>query len=134
MCTDKIFITLAGFFGASGVALGAYASHGHVFADEAARASMQMAVQYQMLHAPGLLALGIWARGGARSMLLVAAGALFTLGILAFSGFIYLRALGVTEALRGFVPWGGVALMVGWFCVAVAAWRPPATVARNSVQ
>lgn len=123
MCMDKVFITLAGFFGASGVALGAYASHGHIFADDAARASMQMAVQYQMLHALALLALGIWARGGGRSVPLLAAGALFTLGILVFSGFIYLRTLGVTDALRGFVPSGGVALMTGWLCAAVAAWR-----------
>lgn len=134
MCTNKIFITLAGFFGASGIALGAYASHGHVFADEAARASMQMAVQYQMLHALALLALGIWARGGARSVALVAAGVLFTLGILVFSGFIYMRTLGVTDALRGFVPWGGVALMLGWLCAALAAWRSPAASARNSAQ
>lgn len=119
----KLFITLAGIFGASGVALGAYASHGHVFADEAARASMQMAVQYQMLHAAVLLALGIWARGAGRNMPLILSALFFTLGILVFSGFIYLRTLGVTESLRGLVPYGGVSLMLGWLCAAGAAWR-----------
>lgn len=120
---DKIFITLAGVLGASGVALGAYASHGHVFADDAARASMQMAVQYQMLHALALLALGIWARAAGHNMFLMLSGIFFTLGILVFSGFIYMRTLGVTESLRAAVPYGGVGLMLGWLCAAGAAWR-----------
>ncbi len=120
---DKIFITLAGVLGASGVALGAYASHGQVFADDAARASMQMAVQYQMLHALALLALGIWARAAGRNMFLMLSGIFFTLGILVFSGFIYMRTLGVTEGLRAAVPYGGVSLMLGWLCAAGAAWR-----------
>src|SRR6218665_2612238 len=84
---SKIWIVLAAIAGASGVALGAYISHGLSFITpdelrEAARASLQSAVQYQMLHALALLGVGIWAQVSGGGRLLAAAGALLTLGIL----------------------------------------------------
>lgn len=125
----------AALLGCTGVAMAAYTSHGLSFiADpavrEATRASMQQAVQQQLLHAPVLLALGVWAHlggiggmGGLCNRWLHVAGALIALGVLLFSGLIYLRALTGMETLRPLVPWGGTSLMLGWLAIGVAALR-----------
>lgn len=119
----------AALLGSTGVGMAAYASHGLGFiADpalrEATRASLQQAVQQQLLHAPVLLALGVWARlGGIGNRWLQVAGALLALGVLLFSGLIYLRTFTGIEALRPLVPWGGTSLMLGWLAIGVAALR-----------
>ena len=49
------------------------------------------------------------------------AALLLTLGVLLFSGLIYLRIFTGVEALRPLVPWGGTSLMLGWLAIGVAA-------------
>jgi len=51
------------------------------------------------------------------------AGAAFTLGILLFSGSLYLLTLTGTSKLGIITPFGGVAFLVGWFLLGLAAWR-----------
>ena len=80
------FLMLAGFFGLTGVALGAFAAHGlknRLTADYLA--VFQTGVHYQLIHALALFGLALLALQ-APSRLLFAAGGLFTLGILLFSG------------------------------------------------
>lgn len=127
-------LPLAALLGASGVAMAAYANHGLGFiADmaqrEAARASLHSAVQMQLVHAPVLLALGLWGAAGQRShWALLLAAALLALGVLLFSGLIYLRVLTGYNGLSHLVPTGGMALIVGWLVLLPAAfcWRKPA--------
>lgn len=118
-------LVTAALLGSTGVGLAAYASHGLGFiadpaAREAARATLQQAVQQQLLHAVVLLALGVWARQGAGRWLHLAA-LLITLGVLLFSGLIYLRTFTGVETFRPFVPWGGTSLMLGWLAIGMAA-------------
>lgn len=118
------WLVIAGVLGATGVAMGAYASHGLGFiADEAlreaSRATLQTAVQQQMLHAVVLLGIACWSFR-TQSRALQFAGVLFTIGVLLFSGLIYLRILGGVESLRAMVPWGGSCLIAGWLAVMVA--------------
>lgn len=125
--TARLWTLIAAFLGATGVGMAAYAAHGLGFiADgtqrEATRATLQLAVQMQLFHALALLATGLWARLQP-SLWLVAAGALFLLGVLLFCGLIYLRIFTGTEALRPFVPWGGTSLMLAWLCLALAGLR-----------
>lgn len=124
----KLWIPLAAVFGLTGVGMGAYAAHGLGFiADpavrEATRSSLQMAVQQQMFHALALLAVGVWTLKGAGNRWLCAAGGLFALGVVLFSGLIYLRTFTGIEAFRPLVPWGGMCWILAWLCVAVAGWR-----------
>ena len=58
-------------------------------------------------------------QGGSRWLHLAAL--LLTLGVLLFSGLIYLRIFTGVEALRPLVPWGGTSLMLGWLAIGVAA-------------
>jgi uncharacterized membrane protein YgdD (TMEM256/DUF423 family) len=53
----------------------------------------------------------------------VAAGWAFQVGILLFSGSLYAMTLSGVRALGAVTPFGGVALLVGWACVALAALR-----------
>lgn len=52
-----------------------------------------------------------------------AAGGLFTLGILLFSGSLYLLALSGVGKLGIVTPFGGVSFLAGWLCLGLAAWR-----------
>ncbi|MES2818872.1 MAG: DUF423 domain-containing protein [Pseudomonadota bacterium] len=119
----RLFVGLAVFFGFTGVALGAFAAHGlkaRLSADYLA--VFQTGVHYQMLHALALLALallsvqlpGRW---------LTAAGSLFVLGILLFSGSLYALTLTGVGKLGIITPFGGLAFLAGWACLGMAAWR-----------
>jgi uncharacterized membrane protein YgdD (TMEM256/DUF423 family) len=76
------------------------------------------AVLYQGLHASALVLTGLWAvrsgRGGA-------AGWGFLLGTLLFSGSLYALALGAPKIVGAITPFGGVAFILGWILLAVAA-------------
>ena len=127
----SIALPLAALCGFIGVGMAAYASHGLGFiADlaqrEAARASLQQAVWQQMPHAPVLLVLGFWGvycgqTGRSVPWSLLAAAALFALGLLLFSGLIYLRVLTGFAGLRQFVPVGGTMLMLAWLLLGASA-------------
>ena len=124
----KWWIPLAACFGLVGVGMGAYASHGLGFiadatAREAARATLQTAVQQQMFHALALLGVGILSLKGLGNRWICAAGGLFTVGVLLFSGLIYLRTFTGIEALRPLVPWGGTCLMLAWLALGVGGFQ-----------
>lgn len=129
----SIWISLAAIFGFTGIGLAAYTSHGLGYiADpavrEATRATLQLAVQQQMFHALALFAIGLWVMLQAHShdtlrrWLSIAAG-LFTVGVLLFSGLIYLRIFTGIDTLRTLVPWGGSCLMLGWLALGISGWR-----------
>lgn len=116
------FLMLAALFGLTGVALGAFAAHGLKSQLSAAYlAVFQTAVHYQLIHALALFGVALLALH-APSRLLSAAGALFGLGVLLFSGSLYLLTL--TGLKVGIVtPIGGVAFMGGWLCLLLAGWK-----------
>lgn len=84
----------------------------------------QTAAQYQMYHALGLLAVGLAARPG-RSGWLCVAGWSFLIGVILFCGCLYAMVFGAPKALGAVVPIGGVAFIIGWVALAIAAWRMP---------
>lgn len=124
------FLTLAAFFGASGVALGAFGAHGlqQLTTDEKILHSYQTAVQYQLYHTLALLATAMLYEKLDRKWVRIA-GYLFIAGILLFAGSLYLITilkLNGSEAYR-FVgpvtPLGGVCFIGGWLCLLVGAMR-----------
>ncbi len=87
------FLLLAAFFGFTGVALGAFAAHGlkkQLSAEYLA--VFQTGVHYQLIHALALFGVALLATR-LDGRLVSAAGGLFTLGILLFSGSLYLLTL-----------------------------------------
>lgn len=119
----RVFVLLAAFFGFTGVALGAFAAHGlreRISAEHLA--VFQTGVHYQMIHALALLAVALLALHW-QGRLLELAGGLFTLGILLFSGSLYLLVLVGIGRLGIITPIGGLAFLAGWLCLALAALR-----------
>jgi uncharacterized membrane protein YgdD (TMEM256/DUF423 family) len=74
-----------------------------------------------MYCALAILAVGILALAGRGSMALQAAGWLFLLGSLVFSGSLYLLSTTGLRWLGAITPIGGVAMIAGWVALAVAA-------------
>ncbi len=118
----RIFLMLAAFFGFTGVALGAFAAHGlkNRLTPEYL-AVFQTGVHYQMLHALALLGVALLSVqvGGA---LVKWAGWAFALGILLFSGSLYLLTLaGLSVGIV--TPIGGLFFLIGWALLFATAAR-----------
>ena len=117
------FLMLAAFFGFTGVALGAFAAHGlknRLGAEYLA--IFHTGVTYQLVHTLALLGVALLATQ-IPGRLTAWAGASFAIGILLFSGSLYLLTMTGVSKLGIVTPFGGLAFLVGWFCLGLAAWR-----------
>lgn len=126
----RIFLALAGFFGATGVILGSLASHllKHQLT-VSQLATFQIGIQYQMLHAIALLTLAIWLHYR-QDKLIKIAGICFCIGILCFSGTLYsVTCLGLTSS--GTAPIGGIAFILGWTLLILVAIRHKKAISEN---
>lgn len=122
-------LTLGAISAGLAVALGAFAAHAlKNRLDPQALATFEVGVRYQMYHALALLAVGLLAERRP-SRLLVWSGALFLAGTLLFSGSLYALSLSGVRWLGAITPFGGVAFLAGWGCLAAAALRLPRSAA-----
>jgi uncharacterized membrane protein YgdD (TMEM256/DUF423 family) len=110
----RAWLAVAALLGAAAVAIGAGGAH-------ALRSTIvpeylptfETGVRYHLIHAVALLALALGGEG--RPIALPAA--LFTLGVVLFSGSLYALALGAPTRLGIVTPFGGVALLLGWLAL-----------------
>jgi uncharacterized membrane protein YgdD (TMEM256/DUF423 family) len=105
-----------------GVVLGAFAAHGlraRVSAD--LLAVFETGVRYHLVHALALLAVAWAADRWPASTAVQVSGWCFTLGILIFAGSLYMMTLTGARWLGAVTPLGGLALIGGWACLALAA-------------
>ena len=108
------WVLVVGLLGATGVALGAVASH--ALSDAQAAVAVERASTYQLLHAIAILVLlGFGGRTMAIARLLMLAG------VTGFSGAIYAKYLLGLAAMGSVAPLGGSLLILSWLIVA-AAW------------
>jgi uncharacterized membrane protein YgdD (TMEM256/DUF423 family) len=121
----KLFITLASLSGMLAVAFGAFGAHAlKNRLDEYALGVFQTAVQYHFYHSLALLAVGVIALGQhPGSALLRSSGWLFVIGIVVFSGSLYLLSISGLRWLGAITPLGGLAFIAGWACLAAASWN-----------
>ncbi|MBV6827014.1 DUF423 domain-containing protein [Pseudomonas sp. PD9R] len=117
------FLMLAAFFGLTGVGLGAFAAHGlkNRLTPEYL-AIFHTGVTYQLVHTLALLGVALLATQ-IPGRLITWAGASFAIGILLFSGSLYVLTLTGVSKLGIITPFGGLAFLVGWFCLGLAAYR-----------
>ena len=120
----KWLLLFASFSGFSGVALGAFAAHGlrNKLADNLLNA-FQTGVHYQLWHTMALMGVALLLLRFPESGLFKVTGALFALGILLFSGSLYLLALTGNTKLGMVTPLGGVTWLVAWGCFTAGIWR-----------
>ncbi len=108
------------------IATGAFGAHGlEKRLDAAALGWWQTGAQYHVYHALGLFAVA-WAQSvGAGGRALTVSGWAMVLGLLLFSGSLYVMALTGLRWLGAVTPIGGTAWIVGWIALAVATWGRP---------
>ncbi|SEI56008.1 Uncharacterized membrane protein YgdD, TMEM256/DUF423 family [Allopseudospirillum japonicum] len=110
--------------GALGVALGAFAAHGlkntltpyllEVF---------QTGVEYQMLHTLALAWVCVWMHRDPDNPWWSSVAWAWTLGMMFFSGSLYLLALTGIHYLGFITPIGGSLLILGWLLILVAIYK-----------
>jgi uncharacterized membrane protein YgdD (TMEM256/DUF423 family) len=125
---SRRIIAAGAAFALFAVVAGAFAAHGlKAVLDAQQLALFETAARYQMYHALALLIVGAISTNPhfSRPILQLAALA-FILGIVLFSGSLYLLALSGTRWLGAITPLGGIAFLAGWLATAIAALRPAA--------
>jgi uncharacterized membrane protein YgdD (TMEM256/DUF423 family) len=106
------------------VGAGAFAAHAlRSRLDPAALQTFETAARYQMYHALALFA-AAWLQEYAPGAFPTWAGRLFLIGTLLFSGSLYGLALSGIRPLGAITPFGGVAFLAGWACLALGSRRP----------
>ncbi|MDY0404516.1 DUF423 domain-containing protein [Virgibacillus sp. 179-BFC.A HS] len=116
----KLFLFLGALNGFLAVALGAFGAHGlEGKLTEHELSIWEKAVQYQMFHAGALLAVGLLA-AKLQTASLSWAGWLFFIGVVLFSGSLYIYATSKITAFALITPIGGVAFLVGWVLLGYA--------------
>ncbi len=108
-----MWISTAAICGALAVAAGAFGAHGlraRVSPEQVA--SWMTASHYHLLHSAVLLALALFAEATGREIRLPAS--LLGIGIVLFSGSIYLLVLTKQHWLGPLTPIGGLCLIAGW--------------------
>jgi uncharacterized membrane protein YgdD (TMEM256/DUF423 family) len=117
------FLMLAAFFGFTGVALGAFAAHGlKARLTPEYLAIFHTGVTYQLVHTLALFGVALLATQ-IPGRLITWAGASFAIGILLFSGSLYVLTMTGISNLGIITPFGGLAFLIGWLCLGLAAWR-----------
>jgi uncharacterized membrane protein YgdD (TMEM256/DUF423 family) len=125
------------------VAAGAFAAHGldryftvkygdetrvvagrTVLRSEKYLADFKTGAEYQMTHSLALLAVGLLAERR-KSAFTTLAGASFLLGIVLFSGSLYVLTITGVTTWGMITPIGGMLFLVGWGSLAVAAVKGP---------
>ncbi|GGA21816.1 MULTISPECIES: DUF423 domain-containing protein [Psychrobacillus] len=120
----KLFIIAGAINGFLAVAFGAFGAHAlKEKLSEKYLAIWETAVQYQMFHALALIAIGILMSSKILGPVssLNTAGYLILAGIILFSGSLYVLSLTGIGILGAITPIGGVAFLVGWIMIIVAA-------------
>ncbi len=104
------------------VMLGAFGAHAlKAMLDASQLQIWKTASTYHFYHALGLIGLGIWAERRPAQRLAGWSGWLLTLGVVVFSGSLYLLAVSGLRWLGMITPIGGILFLVGWLCWILAA-------------
>ena len=117
------FLILGTVFAGSAVAAGAFGAHALKGILDAPRLqAFDTAIRYQMYHAFALCIVS-WAIDRYPEQRLEKAGWLFTIGILLFSGSLYVVSLAGIRWMGVVTPIGGLAFLVGWILFGWRIWR-----------
>ncbi len=121
MDIKQLTLVIGAVLGAISVALGAFGAHAlrDVLTQNNRLETFQTATQYLQIHALALVAVGILLRQTAGDVgLLQSASVAFVVGCVAFSGSLYVLAIGNVRVMGAIAPIGGVAFIIGWVLVA----------------
>jgi len=118
----KVFIIVGAINAFLAVALGAFGAHG--LSDKLGPKYLEIwktGVTYQMFHATGILVIGLLLGKVAASSLFTWSGWLMLIGIIFFSGSLYILSLTKVGILGAITPIGGVCFLTAWILMVVGA-------------
>ncbi len=122
--TARLFMVLGSILAALAVISGAMGAHALREVIGAEKLHIyQTAAQYHFYHALGLFAVAFVTHRLPHSRLAVWAGWSMILGIVLFSGSLYLLSLTGMGMLGAVTPVGGLAFINAWFLLAFAAYK-----------
>ena len=117
------FLALGSILAGLGVAAGAFGAHAlKEILDPSMLQVFETATRYVMYHAFGLCIVS-WAIDRLPEQRLEKSGWLFLIGILLFSGSLYVVSLAGIRWMGAVTPIGGLAFMTGWLLLAWGVWR-----------
>ncbi|MGG1368754.1 DUF423 domain-containing protein [Priestia megaterium] len=118
----KLFLIIGAINAMLAVVLGAFGAHGlEGKISEKYLEVWKTGVQYQMFHAMGLFVIAFLLSKFPQSSLLTASGWIMFAGIVLFSGSLYVLSTSGIKVLGAITPLGGVAFIVAWILIVVAA-------------
>ena len=120
--TMKIFIVIGALCAGLSVAFGAFGAH--ILEKMLEPKYLEIwgkGVTYQMLHAIGILIVGVLLGKLPGNSLLSWSGWLMLIGIILFSGSLYVLSVTKISVLGAITPLGGVSFIVAWILMIVAA-------------
>ena len=120
---ERLFFIFGALSALIGVGAGAFGAHGlKDRLDPEMLSIFEVGVRYQMYHAFALIA-AAWSQTKWPSKLVTIAGWMFVVGTVIFSGSLYMLSMTDEKWLGMITPFGGLAFMAGWACIAWAVWK-----------
>ncbi|MGD8342772.1 MAG: DUF423 domain-containing protein [Desulfobacterales bacterium] len=120
---ERLFLVFGTLSALVGVGAGAFGAHGlKGRLDPEMLSIFEVGARYQMYHAFALIA-AAWLQTKWPSKLVTIGGWMFVAGTILFSGSLYMLSMTGEKWLGMITPFGGLAFMAGWACLAWAAWK-----------
>ena len=121
---SRFSLISASFFGLTGVALGAFGAHAlqETLLVRGTLHAWNTGVLYQLLHAVALIGIAGCAQvtpNAIQQRYMAWVGRFWVVGIVLFSGSLYVLALGGPRIFGPITPFGGLALMLGWMTLLI---------------
>lgn len=121
----RLPLLLGASLAALAVVVGAFGSHGlRGIVGARSLEVFQTATTYQMYHAIALVLVSVLSATRISRRLLAMSAGLFGVGILLFSGSLYVLVLTDVRWVGPITPMGGVCFIVAWVILAAAALKP----------
>ena len=119
----KLFLIAGSLLGFLGVAAGAFGAHAlKTKLSQEMFQIFEVGIRYHMYHALALLAVA-WVSTQYSQNLIQAAGWFFILGVVIFSGSLYILSLSGIKMWGAVTPIGGLLLLAGWSSLALGVWK-----------
>ncbi|GIO24362.1 DUF423 domain-containing protein [Oceanobacillus sp. J11TS1] len=120
----KLFLIIGAILGFLAVAFGAFGAHGlEGKLSEKALTNWGKAVDYQMFHTMAIVAVALILGKFDGSNLFTSSGWLFLVGILLFSGSLYMYSLTGVKTFAMITPIGGLSFLAGWVLLGIGAMK-----------
>jgi uncharacterized membrane protein YgdD (TMEM256/DUF423 family) len=121
---QRTTLLTAAVMGALAVAVGAFGAHGlkQILAETGRSDVFETAVRYHFYHALALLLNGVLMNQFTGPTVRYTS-LLFTLGVVFFSGSLYVLSLTGIGVLGAITPVGGVLFIAGWVCLFVSVYK-----------